>query len=80
MLDNVVELLNEINKIPEPDLLNRIISYCEQNDLDPQELGDILGECEQFKRQLWIDGVKHNQIKDAGVQRKLDSTSEIDIW
>lgn len=80
MLDNVVELLNEINKMPEPDLLNKLVSYCEQNDLDEQELGEILGECDQFKRQLWIDGVKHFQIKDEGVQRKLKSTKDIDIW
>lgn len=77
---DIVDLLNEINKIPEPDLLGKILSYCEQNDLDVQEVGEILSESEQFKRQLWIDAVKHNQIQDEGLQRKLNSTQELDTW
>ena len=77
---DIVDLLNEINKIPESDLLGKILSYCEQNDLDVQEVGEILSESEQFKRHLWMDAVKHNQIQDEGLQRKLNSTQELDTW
>jgi len=77
---NIINLLNEINQINEPDLMNRILSYCEETDTDVQELGDILGESDQFKRQFWLDAVKNHQIRDEGVQRKLNQTLETDVW
>ena len=74
------DLLNEINKIPGDSLIERIISYCEENDLEPQDIGDSLGESEQFKRVLWIDAVDNNQIHDIKLKELLNSTEEIDDW
>ena len=79
-MNNLAELLNTINQFPEDTLLEKLISYCEQYDIDPQELGDELVESEQFKRMLWIDCVKHNSIKDEKLSEKLDSTDSLDEW
>jgi len=78
--ENIIELLNDIHKIPESSLLEKLISYCEENDILPQELGDILGESEQFKRVLWINAVQNNQIHDTPLQNKITSTEELDEW
>ena len=77
---NIVKLINEINKMPEDSLLEKMISYCEQTDTDPQELGDIFAESEQFKRKLWISCVEFNQIKDDLLSDKLNLIEDIDEW
>ena len=77
---NIISLLNEINKIPEPDLIGKILSYCEQNDFDVQEIGEFLSESEQFKKQLWVDAVKHNQVQDESLRKKINTTQELDAW
>ncbi len=80
MNDNIVELLNEISKIPEISLLERIISYCEENDLDPKEIGDVLSESETFKTNLWLDCVENNSISDPLLKAKWDKTNNLDEW
>lgn len=80
MNDHIIKLLNEINKMPEDTLLEKLISYCEETDFDPQELGDILGESEQFKRKLWISCVEANQIKDEKLLDRLDLVEDFDEW
>lgn len=80
MNDNIAELLNKIHTLPEETLLEKIISYCEEHDLDPQEVGDRLAESEQFKRVLWIDAVEHNQIQDKLLKDKLRQTEDFDVW
>jgi len=75
---NITELLNRIHDIPEDTLIEKIVSYCEETDTDIQEIGEILGESEQFKRVLWIDAVNHNQIQDAPLKNVLQD--ELDSW
>jgi hypothetical protein len=79
-MKDITELLNQINLIPEDSLLERIISYCEENELNPQELGDSLAESEQFKRVLWINAVENNQIQDVLLKNKLKETLDLDEW
>ena len=73
--NNIVLLLNEISKIPEKSLFDKIISYCEKNDFDPQEIGDILEESEQFKLML------HNELENNHVFPKSGpEVVDVDEW
>lgn len=80
MRDNIVEILNEIQEFPEDSLLEKMISYCEMKDIDPQELGDMFAESDQFKRKLWINCVEAFQIKDVLLQDKINSIEDLDEW
>jgi len=79
-IDNLVSTLNKINSLPGDSLLERMLSYCEENDIDPKELGDMFEESEKFKRVLWIDAVENNQIQDAPLKAKLNETQDLDTW
>jgi len=70
MNTNIIELLNKIHDMPEDTLLEKIISYCEETDTDAQEIGEFLSEYEQFKRVLWADALKHNQIRDLTLKKR----------
>ena len=71
----IVELLNEISKIPENSLLDKIVSYCEKFDLDPKEIGDTLGDSEQFKLML------HTELELNHVfPKSKEPTEKIDCW
>ena len=76
----LITLLDKIYLMPEDNLMDKIISYCEMNDYDIQEIGDILSENEQFKTKLWIDCVSNNTIKDDLLKQKQNSTKELDMW
>lgn len=78
--DDIVLLINEIYKIQEDSLMDKILSYCEMNDLSVQEIGDILSESKQFKNNFWIDCVNNNTIKDDLLKQKQKSTFDIDDW
>lgn len=75
-----IQLLNEIYKVPEVSLMDKIISYCDMNDYDIQEIGDILSENEQFKKKLWIDCVNFNTIKDELLKKKQHQCTDFDEW
>lgn len=77
---DITELLNKINKYPEDTLLERMASYCEMNDIDPQEFGDMFSEDEYFKRKLWINCVENFQIKDVLLTNKINSVEGLDEW
>jgi len=71
----IVELLNEISKIEENTLLDKIVTYCEKFDLDPQEIGDTLGDSEQFKLML------HTELELNHVfPMTKEPTIQIDEW
>ena len=72
----IVELVNKISEMEGNNLLEKILDYCETYDEDPQEIGDILQESEEFKDLLYLDCVKHNIIKDTSISIK----DELDIW
>jgi hypothetical protein len=72
----IVELVNKISEMEGINLLEKILDYCETYDEDPQEIGDILQESEEFKDLLYLDCVKHNIIKDTSISIK----DELDVW
>ncbi len=80
MNHDITKLLNEIGKIKDLSLMDKITTYCEQNDLSTQEIGDILSESEQFKRNFWIDCVNNNTIKDDFLKEKIQETFDLDEW
>jgi hypothetical protein len=57
-------------------LVDKIMDYCETYDQNPQEIGDILQESEDFKKLLYKDCVKHHIIKDSEI--KIED--ELDVW
>ena len=77
---DITELLNEIQQIPEDSLIEKMISWCEQTATDPKELGDFLESNEQFKRMLWLNAVKHNQIRDEKLKHRWDDMEGFDDW
>ena len=80
MNENIINLINNINDIPGDSLIEKILSYCEENDLEAQEIGDILADSKHFKRVLWIDAVRNNQIQDLGLKNILNETEDFDEW
>ncbi len=77
---DIIEILNQINKMPDETLLERMITWCQEFNYDPQELGDLLGESEQLKRTLWMNAVKHNQILDPLLKQKWDQMENLGDW
>ena len=75
-----IKLINEIYCTDGDTLLEKIVSYCEKNNFDIQEFGDLLSESEIFKKHLWIDCVRHNIIKDEPLQDKLNETEDFEEW
>ena len=80
MNNDLVLLINDIYKIDNENILDKIIEYCDVNDLDIQEVGDILSESEDFKNILYKDCVKSNVIKDEVLSNKMKRTQKIFKW
>ena len=78
--DDIVEIINEIYKIPDGSLSEKILEYCHRNELNPQEMGDILYESEDFKKVLYRDCVNHNIIQDEVLDDKAKRTQKIFKW
>ena len=76
----VQELINEINSYPEYSLLEKVISYCEENDIDVNDIEDILKQSEHFRTVFYIDCVEKNHIRDLGLKKKLRETIDEDEW
>ncbi len=72
--------LNEFAKMPDDSLLEQIVSYCEQHDLDSKELGYVLAECDQFKRRLHLDCVKKHQMSDPLLTKTLNRCKDLEEW
>jgi len=77
---DIIEIINEIYKISDGSLSEKILEYCHRNDLNPQELGDILYESEDFKKVLYRDCVVNNIIQDEVLDDKSKRTQEIFKW
>ena len=78
--NEITELLNDISKIQEDNILDQIVSYCDKNDLDIQDVGDQLGSSEQFKRKLYIDLVHNKVIQDKAFSKKESLCEDLDEW
>jgi hypothetical protein len=77
--DEIILLINKISEMEGNNLLEKIIDYCETFDEDPQEIGDILSECESFKDILLRDCVK-NHIITLNKDIKIDIPQEVEEW
>ena len=77
---DLTQVLNEIQSLPGDSLIERMLSWCEENTYDPMELGEMFSSSKQFKRVLWIDAVEHNQVQDNQVKDLLHETKELDVW
>ena len=73
-------IIQNIQSIKEDSLLDKLLSYIEENDFDIIEIGELLSKNDQFKRLLWIDTVNHNQILDTFTKDLLRETKDLDIW
>jgi len=80
MNNNIIELINDINEMHGESLSEKILDYCETYDKDPQEIGDLLEDSQDFKDLLYRDCVKNNIIKDEDLEKFLDKTEDLDIW
>jgi hypothetical protein len=76
----IVTLLNEIYKMPDDSLLEKITTYCQETDIREEDIAEVLKESEQFKRALWLSCVENFQIKDAQVKHLLENTEELEEW
>ena len=77
---DLTQVLNEIQATPGDSLIERMLSWCTENDFDPMELGEMFANSKQFKRVLWIDAVEHNQVQDFQLKDLLHETKELDVW
>ena len=66
-MNNIIQIVNKISEMNRNNLLDKIMDYCETYDKDPQEIGDLLQENEDFKNLLYRDCVKNNIIKDTSL-------------
>ena len=80
MNNNIVEIINDIWKMSGDSISQKILDYCETNDIDERELGELLEESEDFKKQLYKDCIKNNTIKDEDFKSKQSKTEEIVPW
>ena len=76
----IVDLLNEIYKIPGDTILDRLVGLSEKYDIDIRELGDTIADSEDMKKKIWLDCVKHNIIVDPGATKLLERTETLDLW
>jgi len=76
----LITLLNEIHKMPDDNLLEKITTYCQENNYREEDVADILQSSDQFKRQLWISCVDNFQIKDEQVLDTMNKTQDLEEW
>ena len=80
MNNDVIDILNNISSMDGDSIVEKILDYCETHDKDPQELGDILNDSDDFKQMLYRDCVKHNIIKDEDMIEFMNKSEEITPW
>jgi len=73
-------IFNQIQQTPGDSLIEKMLSWCEENDFDPAVLGEMFSEDKHFKKILWYDAVKMNQVKDLKVKQLQTETEDLDIW
>ena len=63
LLEDVFEFKKERNF--DGDMIELIISYCEENEFKIEEVGDILSQSKEFVKMFEKQAIKHNHIKIA---------------
>ena len=80
MNSEIVNILNEISNMSGESLTEKILDYCETYDIDPQSIGDILEDSEDFKNMLYRDCVKYNIIRDTDLEIFMEKSETITPW
>lgn len=80
MNSELIELINKIYEMEGVSLSEKIIEYCDVYDRDVQEIGDILGESEDFRRVMLNDCIKNNIIKEDMLKTIIERTETISVW
>jgi len=66
---------NEILEMPSESLLEKILEYCEEYNLDISEILDVFDD-KNKKALLYTDCVENHNIKDEELKKILDSRLE----
>jgi len=77
---STTEILNEIGKYYGNSLLERMVDFCETEDVDPQFLGDILSEDKSLKDLLHNDCAISGSIIDIDIQHRNETMEDLEIW
>ncbi len=80
MTNEIIELLNKINMYEGDSLTEKILTYCEEQDIEPEDIGDQLKDSECFKRKLKIDAVQNFQMKDELLMIKMNQNEDLNEW
>ena len=79
-LFSTTEILNLISNYYGNSILEKMLDFCETNDIEEQFLGDILSEDKEFKELLHNDCFMSNAVKDNILHLKDNRTECLNIW
>jgi hypothetical protein len=68
---------DNIMKMPSESILEKILEYCEEYNLDISEVLDLF-DTKEYKALLYTDCVEHFVIKDEELKKILDA--RLDEW
>jgi hypothetical protein len=68
---------DNIMKMPSESILEKILEYCEEHNLDISEVLDLF-DTKEYKALLYTDCVEHFVIKDTELKKILDA--RLDEW
>jgi len=75
-----IEIVNKISEYDGDTLIDKMLDYCETEDINIKELGDMLEDFEDFKRLLYKECVNVNLIKNPLLKKELHNTEDLEIW
>jgi len=58
------ELFNEIMEMPSDSLIQKILEYSEETNIDITYLAEVFEKNKEYKEMLYVSCVEHNIIKD----------------
>jgi hypothetical protein len=62
----------KIMSMPSESIIEKVLEYCEEEDLDISEILDLF-DSKEYKALLYTDCVEHHVIKDEELKKILDS-------
>ena len=77
---STTEILNLVDDMCGDSIMSKLLDFCETNNIDPQELGDILEEDIKFKKLLYDDCVHYNSVIDNEMTNKESNMQDLEVW
>jgi len=77
---STTEILNIISQYHGTSLMEKMMDFCETEDIEPQYLGDLVAEDKAFRDLLYNDCVLSNSVKDHLMNKREKEMQELDIW